>query len=51
MTKRRGEFTDLYKAMYEEMTILMEHLLHPMSGSSLTVTMMRRMFEARELLS
>lgn len=50
MVKRNGEFTDLYKAMYEEMTHLMEHLLHPMSGSSLTVTMIRRMFEARELM-
>ncbi len=50
MVKRRGEFTDLYKAMYEEMTHLMEHLLHPMSNSALTVTMVQRMFEARELM-
>jgi len=50
MVKRNGEFTDLYNAMYNEMTILMKHLLREESQVGMTRRFIGRMFEARELM-
>lgn len=48
--KRNNEFTDLYKAMYAAMTILMQHLLREDATVVMTKRYIARMFEARELM-